>query len=247
MKICLYSDLHIGFHPNLKPEDVIDPTADLIIDCGDVGTLDNTIDWYSNSFFDGKKVLFVAGNHTYYGNEYKQVEKVLRTYNRNIKYLSNTYVEIDGILFFGATFWTDFLLYGKQSKDLCKRTAKQYADYRSILNNSLNITPAFTERLHITALRLMSTVCSLNKPTIMITHHTPSWKSSLPKYRSDFFTSSFCSNVDWMCMRYPNIKYWLHGHVHNRCNYKLNKTKVLCNPYGYPEQCKKFNILTFDV
>ena len=249
MKICLYSDLHIGVHSNLKPEDVIDPSADLIVDCGDVGTVDNTIDWYSDPFFKNKKVLFVSGNHTYYGEEYKSVEKRLHYYTGDIKYLSNSYIEIDGTIFFGATFWTNFLLYGKQTRNECKSIAKHYADYHSILSNGNFITPAFTERLHNTAVRLLFNVCESNKdkPVIVISHHAPSWQSSLPKWRSDLFTAAFCSHLDWMCLKYPNITHWLHGHVHNRCKYTLNRTKVLCNPYGYKGENKNFNIMTSEI
>ncbi|WP_215884515.1 hypothetical protein [Acidithiobacillus sulfurivorans] len=29
---------------------------------------------------------------------------------------------------------------------------------------------------------------------------------------------------------------WIHGHVHDRMNYRIGKTRVLCNPWGYPNE-----------
>ena len=29
------------------------------------------------------------------------------------------------------------------------------------------------------------------------------------------------------------IKYWIHGHTHDACDYMIGDTRVLCNPRGY--------------
>ena len=31
----------------------------------------------------------------------------------------------------------------------------------------------------------------------------------------------------------PNIKLWIHGHVHNNFDYMIGDTRVICNPRGY--------------
>ena len=249
MKICLYSDLHLESNRNLQPKDVIDPNADLIIDCGDTGELATTIDWYKKPFFRDRRVLFVSGNHTYYNNDIKYVDKILRGYKSNIFYLSNTSTVIDNITFFGATFWTDFYLYGKRSQNDCKALSNFYVnDNKHILSNGHLINCNSTQRLHNTSVRLLQTLCDSTKnPIIVLSHHAPSWMSSLPVWQNNLLTSAFCSNLEWMCLKYTNIKYWLHGHVHNFCDYTISQTRVLCNPHGYKKENPKFNILTFDV
>ena len=31
----------------------------------------------------------------------------------------------------------------------------------------------------------------------------------------------------------PNMKLWIHGHVHNNFDYMIGDTRVICNPRGY--------------
>ncbi len=32
-----------------------------------------------------------------------------------------------------------------------------------------------------------------------------------------------------------DIDLWIHGHIHAHSDYKINKTRVVCNPRGYCE------------
>jgi hypothetical protein len=29
-------------------------------------------------------------------------------------------------------------------------------------------------------------------------------------------------------------RWWFHGHTHESCDYVFGKTRVICNPFGYP-------------
>jgi len=33
-------------------------------------------------------------------------------------------------------------------------------------------------------------------------------------------------------------KLWIHGHSHDRCDYRLGKTRVVANPLGYPSEIR---------
>jgi Icc-related predicted phosphoesterase len=34
---------------------------------------------------------------------------------------------------------------------------------------------------------------------------------------------------------------WVHGHVHNSCDYRVGATRVVCNPHGYGLENPNFN------
>ena len=57
-------------------------------------------------------VIFVAGNHEYYGSKVHKGNKVMKesTRNINIHFLQNV-VAINDTMFVGWIFWTDFLTF----------------------------------------------------------------------------------------------------------------------------------------
>jgi Icc-related predicted phosphoesterase len=70
-------------------------------------------------------------------------------------------------------------------------------------------------------------------PTVVITHHLPALKSIAPRYANDPLNPAFASRLEDMIERYqPTL--WIHGHTHEPCDYELSRTRVVCNPRGYP-------------
>ncbi len=70
-------------------------------------------------------------------------------------------------------------------------------------------------------------------PTVVITHHLPALKSIAPRYANDPLNPAFASRLEGVIVRYqPTL--WIHGHTHDRCDYELFRTRVVCNPRGYP-------------
>jgi hypothetical protein len=70
--------------------------------------------------------------------------------------------------------------------------------------------------------------CHLAK--VVVTHHAPSRKSIGPEYLGSALNSVFASNLDHLVDR---ADLWVHGHVHNRCDYTIGDGRVACNPRGY--------------
>ncbi|MCS3528687.1 hypothetical protein [Chryseobacterium sp. JUb7] len=33
--------------------------------------------------------------------------------------------------------------------------------------------------------------------------------------------------------------YWIHGHIHTPCRYRIGETEIICNPHGYIDE--KYN------
>ena len=101
MKIQLASDLHLEFLRNLDPKErLIEPAegADVLILAGDIASGSRAIslfkDWPA-------PVIFVAGNHEYYGREIVDTQESMRDAAEaagiNFHYLENQSVVIDGV------------------------------------------------------------------------------------------------------------------------------------------------------
>ncbi len=99
MKIVFISDTH-GFHKALKF-----PKGDMIIHAGDItkkGQRDQVIDfldWYSK--LDFKHKVFVAGNHDFFFERESQ-EEINNMIPKNVIYLNDSGIEIDGLKIWGS-------------------------------------------------------------------------------------------------------------------------------------------------
>lgn len=69
---------------------------------------------------------------------------------------------------------------------------------------------------------------------VVCTHHTPSFKSCDPFYKEDpLMNGGYHNMLDEYIEDHPQIKLWTHGHVHQKYDYLIGETRVVCNPRGY--------------
>jgi Icc-related predicted phosphoesterase len=69
---------------------------------------------------------------------------------------------------------------------------------------------------------------------VVCTHHTPSHQSCHPKYKHDKdMNGGYHSDLEDLILSLPQIKLWTHGHTHEKFDYNIGTTRVLCNPRGY--------------
>ncbi len=82
---------------------------------GDIATGANGIGWARTAFPD-KEIVYVTGNHEFYGGTYElQIEELRREAEaKGVHFLERGRAEIGGITFLGATLWTDFNLTEQQ-------------------------------------------------------------------------------------------------------------------------------------
>lgn len=69
---------------------------------------------------------------------------------------------------------------------------------------------------------------------VVVTHHAPCGLSIHEQYRGDtLMNGGFYTELgDFIAYR-PQIKLWVHGHMHNDFDYNVSATRVVCNPRGY--------------
>lgn len=69
---------------------------------------------------------------------------------------------------------------------------------------------------------------------VVCTHHTPSHRSCHPRYSHDqTMNGGYHNHLDDYIEDHPQIKLWTHGHTHERYDYMIGDTRIICNPRGY--------------
>jgi DNA repair exonuclease SbcCD nuclease subunit len=246
MKIQVVSDLHLEFSDVfLKNEE----GADVLILSGDIFVAEKLIrpeagkpyrDFLSRVSFQFPHVIYVAGNHEFYGSgkwvgSIENLRQICGQYP-NIHFLERNTVEIDDIVFVGGTLWTDM---NKCDPLTLHAVRDMMNDYRAIRNDEkgyTNLKPADTVERHRKTLEYIQTVVDQNKDRkcVVVGHHTPSFQSCHPQYAHDtLMNGAYHSDLSEFILDRPQIKLWTHGHTHHCFDYMIGETRVVCNPRGY--------------
>jgi Icc-related predicted phosphoesterase len=73
-----------------------------------------------------------------------------------------------------------------------------------------------------------------NQKFVVVVHHAPSSASVAECYKGDLLMNgNFYTDLSEFILDRPQIKLWVHGHMHNRSDYEIGDTRVVCNPRGY--------------
>jgi predicted phosphodiesterase len=192
-----------------------------------------------------RKVIMVMGNHEHYRFQIqKTYEHIKSQLPDNVHLLEKESLELDGVLFLGATLWTDM---NKQDALTMYHMQGAMNDYRQItmLNEEKHVyhrlQPEYTVKEHLKTLEYFKNVLTTNcqreggaLPVVVITHHSPSKLSIKPKYEKDvLMNGAYSSDLSEFILDHPEIKVWTHGHTHDTFDYMVGSTRVICNPRGY--------------
>ncbi len=240
MKLAIFSDLHLEFAPFVPPE----TDADVIILAGDVHIRRNGVGWARDAF-PQRPVLYVPGNHEYYGEAIPRHTGKLKALagETAVQVLESDSIEIGGVLFLGTTLWTDFRLLG-DPRLAGYHATQELTDYRRI-----RISPAFrklrsidTANLHLRSRNWLSRELAraVGKQVVVVTHHAPSARSLPLNHEADILNAAYASHMDDFVAE-SNAALWVHGHVHRRQDYWIGDTRVVCNPRGYPTESTGFD------
>jgi Icc-related predicted phosphoesterase len=179
-------------------------------------------------------VILVAGNHEYYGSSIPKVNDAMRRELKGsqVHFLDDASVILDGVVFLGATLWTDYNLNGQYTDaDAMTNASYRMNDHRLIED----FIPVHALNAHFKSLKFLraSLRSSSKLKAIIITHHAPSSRSINPKYADDHLMNAcFASNLESL-IETSNATLWVHGHVHTSFDYRIGDTRVVCNPRGY--------------
>lgn len=243
MKIALYSDLHneCSMTPWNPPASV--EAADLVILAGDIGEHTRGLVWASNAF-PMTPVVYVAGNHEYYGAHLGLLDELRRTAKLlGIHFLERDTLNLErhGVRILGCTLWSSFDLYGACGPQAQAMLAARQSinDYWVIsASGGKRLEPRDTARMHRTAVAWLE--AELSKPfegkTVVLTHFAPHRGCVVPQYEGDTLTPYFVSDLSYL-MEKHRIDVWCYGHTHTNTDFvAASGCRVISNQRGYPRE-----------
>lgn len=187
-------------------------------------------------------VIYVFGNHEYYngkiGGDYdkKNIDSI-QGIAHNISVLSRhtPSVVIEEFKFVGATLWTDFD--GKETHFFdVKNTSNDFKYIKSAHSGFSKYKPKNWLYEHISDIQWIKKEVDNSKdmPVIVVTHHSPYSKAVDPvDDPQNIYSKFYTSDQDGFIKANPNIKMWIHGHIHHPFDYRLGQTRIFSNPMDY--------------
>ncbi len=237
MRIQYAADLHTEFDPAFVLDNV---GADILVLAGDIGPGSKGLLQVANAS-DATRVVFVPGNHEFYGRRMDEVVAELRLACANsagrIHYLPDGPLVLDGLRFIGDTLWTDFELQGEPDRIRALIDAERnIRDYKVITaaGGGRLLKPTDTMAMHRDQLARMRGHLSsrFDGETVVVTHHAPSAQSINGRYSRRSIDSTYASALEGLILEFsPSL--WFHGHTHKTSDYEIGSTRVLVNPRGY--------------
>ena len=226
MRLQLLSDVHVEFHADqgadfvrsLEPAgvDVLVLAGDIAVGAGIVSALRLFCEHYRDA-----AVVYVHGNHEYYGTDRESVVGFTReasAANRNLVWLDSETAEIGGQRFVGGPLWFERRPDAAQFK-------RSMADFGQIAGFESWVYDENGRMRRLLAAELRET-------DVVVTHHLPTQRSVPPRFSSSPLNAFFVCDVEELIEeRRPRL--WMHGHTHTSVDTRIGPTRILCNPFGY--------------
>ncbi len=236
MRLHVVSDLHLGVAGFELPR----TDADVVVLAGDVGRPQEALAWAARL---GRPVVYVAGNHEFYGASLEGTWRTLRQLAAiagcDVHLLEGDDWVWRGTRFLGTTMWSDFSIAGDgPARELAQARARplvnDFARIRVDTATDRLFSPADSVALCERAAAWLDRKLDepFDGPTVVITHHAPSARSIHPRFAGSPMNPSFASDLEHL-MGTGRVALWIHGHTHDSFDYDVAGTRVLCNPRGY--------------
>lgn len=249
-RLWVWSDIHAEV-----PDNAWDPAAyapaggfDVAVVAGDVHMpLTRALDWLSERM-PGVPVVYVPGNHDFWWDRgedrytiYGQIERGRdQAATLGIHLLLDAAVVVGGTRLVGATLWTNFCLSPHGLSHAFRTAQGRFGmnDYRRIRTGPRSrnrIEPSEVLAMHRASRVFIEgeLVRNHDGPTVVVSHHAPH-PASLPGPHADLGWCYASDLTDLIMDRGPDL--WVHGHVHNAVDYRVGRTRILCNPRGHTDE-----------
>lgn len=249
MKLWILSDLHLHGDLLTFGDKLQVPDADLCVIAGDLtDNLKDTFEWMARVLRPHLPVIYVLGNHDYFGESLvsglanaRQLaadHRILLLEDRVVTCGRKSNREIRLI---GSTLWTDFALHSGgndcQARQLAfeqlREAMPEFHSVRRDDDTELLMRPQDAYSKHLISRAFIN--AELEKPfegkTVVITHHAPHRLSIPSDFAGSPINPAFASDLSNTIEQHrPDL--WIHGHTHASFDYQVGQTRVVCNPPG---------------
>lgn len=220
-----------------NPIDMISETdADVIVLAGDIDTGIRGIEWaIVEAEALSKPIIYVAGNHEFYGHEYQSLLNEMRNAasGSNVHFLENDRIVIDGVKFLGCTFWTDYMACAEFSQsETMKYVEANLNDHRRIRYGDGLFQPSDALRIHQDSRRWLGQELSneFEGQVVVVTHHGPSRICHNKHFEYSQMSGGFWSNAEDLIEK---ADLWVFGHTHQCEDTTLGEARLVSNQRGY--------------
>lgn len=238
MKIAIHSDLHIEGY-RLPYNTLSNNDYDVLVLAGDIVSA-KTIDRLQ-SIRDkvpvGKPVIFVPGNHEFYGGCIIHTAQELRSKCSELgfMYADRKVITVDGVVFICATGWATLDSFHEYSIEE-KRLAMNHciADFQAIKSNSVD---GMIERGKADYEFIKSNLeLYKDHKCVVVTHFSPSESYGNQKFDVSPISSYFSNDWTHLMYEYQPV-FWVYGHTHGSVEGRIYRTRVVTNQRGYGHEC----------
>jgi len=233
------SDLHqprTGYKlPVMEGEDSL-----TLVVAGDIDDGHDGLSFVEDCCARHKHVVLVLGNHEFHLSEYHETQEfwtAAASRIDNLHVLNPGMVELEGIVFIGATLWTDVNKNDWFSKQRIKNM-KDFDGYITVRNkwngekrlfNPNDCLSIHEAELHFIKQNLLG--CK-GKKIVVVSHFAPLPACSAPAFKRDPYYPFFFSDLESVFRDYE-FTAWIHGHLHSTVALKdIYGKDVHCNPKG---------------
>lgn len=221
----LVSDLHLDMRPRAsRLLSDIDPMSNTLVIAGDLCEARSLkAEWLHILSKKYKNIIYTPGNHEFYGSNFENTIRTLADAMRQNWYLLyNSSIYVEGIMWAGTTLWfpnqNDNVFYEHAMTDF-----SLIGGYRS-----------WVYREHSKAKTFLAKACGCD---VWVLHHLPFWRSVHPKYTNSGLNRFFVGDISRELEANNTLpKVIVHGHTHEPCDYIAGDVRVVCNPFGYPNE-----------
>ncbi len=223
MQLQIVSDLHIDTQPDggmALLQSLCQTRADILIVAGDFAEVRRP-EWFSGFQFLSRhypQVIAVLGNHEYYHSTPAAVAQRCQAaclLLPNFRVLENEVVAIADLKIAGTTLWYPY----RQDNER----------YEHMVGDFPHLERHWIYNRNQEALNFLESV----EADIWITHYLPSWQSIHSRWLGSEINRFFVCDIESLILeKQPQLV--IHGHTHYPTQYRIGKSQILCNPFGYP-------------
>lgn len=238
-KFNILSDLHLDFYTLNKAKQILDDVignvdCDYHIIAGDLCECKNPnyLDLINHLNSFNTQILYVFGNHEYYHSNptltYVRAH-VVNKFN-NIKVLNNEFIDLNGVILYGGTMWFND-----------EPDADVYPNMHVL--NDFNLIYTNSDYFKSENKKFFDNLIIGECPDIIITHHVPHKQLLLYDDSEDEYDLNryyYCDDA-FKYINEHSPRFWICGHVHKPNEIIYNKTRIINNAFGYPNEISTFS------